>query len=925
MDNSIHHLNPPATASVRLDPDAIWVGLNSDTSLIRDSTVIFKDLPDPGWSIEDFSDVGQIIPIDFARDPDWFREDEQWAPWIPTSFLLTERPWYDKMETAIPVEERIGGWCMALHFREACNNDLVQVQAGVRGIVEMDPRFPVRAKVPKFYPTQRLQKLHLSAKHAQIDAARAKRSVLQAIAFMSWWTAVISDWESDLFESMIDLISSFITTVKGRRGVICNLEKDWSIINIPLYIQNKIPFFYLWDFEARSDNRFSRLNPTLNMTYWSVRKGTPLRIPTDLEEDDLNKIARHAIKLDEFFQEVFSYSQPFDPPLYQSYSIFVIDFEGWKRRPIKYSDDMLTCLSKLYYYTTLDEGEGRFKTLLFWRWRKRKPTDEYLRRQYKPSLPELWRFSYGPKSGILYDIETGLTVKRANSEAKPPSLLQRISSTTTKAKLLDRLSDGSDGLAPDDMTVDDDSADTKSTNEEFLCIRFEELSDELYDPRAVNSPAAWIRQNDQKLERARRQAADRRGTGDHLFSTYATGRIGENNLHGEHLVSTCIRLESGLSGDSRLRYWANCWNTLGTVKRLLTTAIEHGIRFFLAISLDRARQFRPIIVDNLDHSSAASLYGTGFHETTLSPMDNGTTFCTAYLARMNDMLRRPHARAFIAEGGQLSWIARRWAGQRLVEEFMSGPSIQTTVHNKGFYDSSSEDASYLTHDVVSEQEKDLLLGYCPGTNGCMGRWLFPPMDIFEDKFTLWTGEWNTALDHCYCRLADSIARGKGKLRTREKWRDWIRNNERGQRRPDYLPTLQDFEDIMDADGVTKELESGGLCNSLIKGHSRQTLSSLVRKKDLNDASSVGLHLEDGTRITLDCHVLRLRARSSICDHYAGHHTSARQFHNGFPATLVDPTPSSGSQSLAFFDPWSLAWSKRDRQDGQPSSTRHVTR
>ena len=191
-----------------------------------------------------------------------------------------------------------------------------------------------------------------------------------------------------------------------------------------------------------------------------------------------------------------------------------------------------------------------------------------------------------------------------------------------------------------------------------------------------------------------------------------------------------------IESEARLRYWANCWDTLGTTKRLLTTAIKHGLCFFLAISLDRARQFRPIIVDNLDRSSAASLYGVNFQEATLSPMDNRTTFCTAYLARMNDMLRRPHAHAFIAEGGQLSWIARRWAGPRLVKEFMSGPSIQVTVHNKGFYDSSSEDPSYLTHDIVSEQEKDLLLGYCPGSNGCMGRWLFPPMDVFEDRFSL---------------------------------------------------------------------------------------------------------------------------------------------------------------------------------------------
>ena len=848
MDNVIHHLNPSAIASVRLDPDAIWVGLNSDTSLIRDSTIIFKDLPDPGWSIEDFSDAGQVIPMDSARDPDWYREGEEWAPWTPTSFLLNERPWYDQMETAVPVEERIGGWCMAPHFREVCNNDLIQAQACVRGIVEGNPRFPSKAKVPKLYPSQRLQKIHLTAKHVQIDAARAKRSILQALAFMSWWTLVIPDWELDLFEGMAERISSFVTTIKGRRGVICNLEKDWSVINVPLYVQNKIPFFYLWDFEARSDSRFSRLNPALNMTYWSIRRGTPLQIPADLEEEDLNKIARQAFKLDDFFQDVFHYSQPYDPPIYQSYTIFIIDFEGWKRRPIKYSDEVLASLSKLYYYTAIDEDEARqYKTILFWRWRKRQPADEYLRRQYRPSLPgedhaatvrELYKFSYGPKAGILYDIETGLAIKRAKPQPKPPSLLQRLSGTTNKREtsLQDRLSDN---LDKDNMSVDDTSVGTDSTDDDSFCTLFEELSDELYHPRAVNSPAAWIRHNDQKMERARRQAADRRVARGDLPNTQRLSqsptRLSEPYYTAhekpEVMFRRMLRDESAkitytesiwsapafawnpdfleaahifvpnIESEARLRYWANCWDTLGTTKRLLTTAIEHGLRFFLAISLDRACQFRPIIVDNLDRSSAASLYGVNFQEATLSPMDNGTTFCTAYLARMNDMLRRPHARAFIAEGGQLSWIARRWAGPRLVEEFMSGPSIQVTVHNKGFYDSSSEDPSYLTHDIVSEQEKDLLLGYCPGSNGCMGRWLFPPMDVFEDRFSLWTGEWNTALDHCYGRLADFIARGKGKLRTREKWRDWIRNNERGQRRPNYLPTLQDFEDVMD--GVTR--------------------------------------------------------------------------------------------------------------------------
>ncbi|EDR14136.1 uncharacterized protein LACBIDRAFT_305651 [Laccaria bicolor S238N-H82] len=374
-----------------------------------------------------------------------------------------------------------------------------------------------------------------------------------------------------------------------------------------------------------------------------------------------------------------------------------------------------------------------------------------------------------------------------------------------------------------------------STDEDLLFVRFVEVPEVLYHPRAVNSPAAWIRFNVKKLEQSRRQTSEARAARGIDPSPYrrsqSPARLSDpffvSHERPEVMFRRMLKDESAkitytestwfapgfawnadfletayifipdIESEARLRYWANCWDTIGTIHRLLSTAIEHGLKFYLALPQDRLRQFRPIIVDSLDRTSASSLYTAGFQEPNLSPAENMATFCTLYLARMNDLLRRPHAQAFIGEGGQFSWIARRWTGVRLIEEFMSGPSIQVTVHNRGFYDSASQDASYLSHDAVSEQEKDLLLGYCTGINSCSGKWLFPPAEIFDNNFELWTGEWNAALDHIYGRLADDIARGKGKLRTKEKWKNWIRNNERGQRRPRYLPITQDFTDVMD--------------------------------------------------------------------------------------------------------------------------------
>lgn len=761
MESSIHLLNPLATTTIRADTDAIWVGLNSDTSLIPDSAIVFRNLPDPGWSVDDFSDSGQTLPFDNARDPDWYRFDEQWAPWTPTSFLSQQRLRYDLLETAVPVEEQNGGWSMAEIQRQECSLDLTQVQACIRYVVDFDERVSRHMTVPGVFPTRRLAEVYPTQKLVQINAAKAKRSVLHSIGWLAWWTTIIVNWEKELSDSAVHQISSLVSTVKSKRGVICDLDRDWQTINIPLYLQNDIPFFYLWDFEARSDERFSRLNPGLNMTYWAVRQGTQLDLIPDLEETDINKIAHQATKLDHFFQEIFAYQGTDEAPILHTYSVYIIDFEGWKRRPVERSDTTLALLVKFYHYQVLEEEEdSRYKTVIFWRWRKRQPHDEYLRRQYKASLPgedsstlirELYQFNYAPKPGTTYDRETGLITSRQSFQSI--SLLERLSGARS---LHDRLSSDTH---PDDSPPESYS---NSTDEDVLFVAFPEIPDILYHPRAVNSPAAWIRYNAKKLEQSRRQtSAARAARGDdsssyrrsqspaHLLDPFFTlherpevmfrRMLKDESAKITYMESTWFApdfawnadfLETAyifipdIENEARLRYWANCWDTIGTVHKLLSTAIEHGLRFYLALPQDRLRQFRPIIVDNLDRTSASSLYATGFQEPNLSPAENTKTFCNLYLARMNDLLRRPHMRAFIGEGGQFSWITRRWTGLRLVEEFMSSPSIQVTVHNRGFYDSTSQDASYLSHDAVSEQEKDLLLGYCPGMNGFLGRWLW---------------------------------------------------------------------------------------------------------------------------------------------------------------------------------------------------------
>ena len=139
---------------------------------------------------------------------------------------------------------------MAEHQRQVCHTDLTEIQSCVRFIVEFDERFPHKAKVPAFYPMDRLTKVYPTKKMVQISAAKAKCSILHALAFLSWWTTVIRNWEVNLSDGAVSIISSLLSTVKGKCSVICDLERDWSVINIPLYIQNNIPFFYPWTFDV---------------------------------------------------------------------------------------------------------------------------------------------------------------------------------------------------------------------------------------------------------------------------------------------------------------------------------------------------------------------------------------------------------------------------------------------------------------------------------------------------------------------------------------------------------------------------------------------------------------------------------------------------------------------------------------------------
>ncbi|KIJ92180.1 hypothetical protein K443DRAFT_113956, partial [Laccaria amethystina LaAM-08-1] len=162
----------------------------------------------------------------------------------------------------------------------------------------------------------------------------------------------------------------------------------------------------------------------------------------------------------------------------------------------------------------------------------------------------------------------------------------------------------------------------------------------------------------------------------------------------------------------RLRFWATCDAFHTQMRHLLDLAISRGMRFVVAIPFDALPRFHCQEKPSLSDPTKRT-YDTGFQEIPLTYSKGGSAFMDQYLGKLADILCRPHARTAIAMGGPTSWIARFYGGDRLVEEFMNGPSTQVTVHHRG----NVVDAPFLNmpvfHDQLSHQEIELIHGYIP--------------------------------------------------------------------------------------------------------------------------------------------------------------------------------------------------------------------
>ena len=232
------------------------------------------------------------------------------------------------------------------------------------------------------------------------------------------------------------------------------------------------------------------------------------------------------------------------------------------------------------------------------------------------------------------------------------------------------------------------------------------------------------------------------------------------------------------SAQVRLQYWAACSLDCSSLPALLYKAVRWGIPFKIGVKVEDFGRFKPEDVSDTDRlvgklSSAV--------EPPFTYMAQGA-LKVYYMSRVNNIIRRPHARVFIGMGGPKAWLGHKWGGSELVAQFMEGPSPDVYLHRRGNIDSEDEHPMFLYMDEITPQEVDVLFG-CIRSDGDKDKSLYPSKDVLDEGCFFWTGEWDSKMEDMFSDITKDILQGTAKFKTLGMWNEYFRCHNCGSRGP----------------------------------------------------------------------------------------------------------------------------------------------
>ena len=768
-----------------------WVGLNATCDLIPLEASAFFDHQRTQRIADDFrpkGPTGVFLDMEWALDADWFDPDAGWRPYLPLPAEGAPE-WYFQLDQSTPVDPNS---IPPLHtilprYLSTLEGDLHKLEDCVLAVAKSSI-FPMRGARPGNYDYEKLQGPFDSIQTLEAFGANVKRQALDYLGFLTWWTVTVTEWDLHLAQDIVDIIADLQLDRHERRGVLLALERDWLHINIPHLLHHRVPVYYRWSEALEADERFLTLSPTILRAFQSQREATN---NGKIFAIDMPEFAPQFEKMkdyDEFFQRRVFSGKPADGLTFEEdWDYAVVDFQGWMYRPI----DLTTALEFAKCFGSHIVRRGNRTSAIFRRWEAltdeaslvRSPgvlsvsvNSEIVRGSIE--IREIHRSFYAPVQNQKFDLngfpDYGSGLQRGLATGmRPVSWVDAMSNT------------------------DKNSSRSSSSGPERGRSNLRRATKASPYPRPRSSSpsyrARYQRRGDESPIAAGEQFARRLRVHNIITGTSNTWFTPIGASWSSVFLEEGVILFPDNRTQIRLRFWAACDPVFSHMRHLLDLAISRGMRFIIAIPFDVLPRFHPQEKPSLSDLTKRT-YDAGFQEAPLTYSKGGSAFMDQYLGKLADILRRPHARAAIAMGGPTSWIAQFYGGDRLVEEFMSGPSSQVTVHHRG----QVADAPFLNmpvfHDQLSHQEIELIHGYIPLGSPSDDRWAFPTNEILEEYSNHWHGEWNQGCERIMGNIAKALESGALAPLTRREWREYLRSSNRGEHAPTSgtVPKPADF-------------------------------------------------------------------------------------------------------------------------------------
>ena len=741
-----------------------------------------------------------LFEMEWALDTDWFDPDAGWRPYLPKPTQESDQ-WFFQLDHNTPVDweavSKSGEYSIHPSMVTKMEDDLRRYEVCVVSIAH-STIFPFRGCRPGKYNYDALRDTFIDTQTLEDFGANVKRQALDYLAFINWWTSSVSVWDLRLPQPAIDAIIDLELHVYPRRGVLIDLQKDWRQISIPHLLRQRVPVYIHWNDALDREDRFLSISPRILKAFEEKRQASTdgkvysYHMPEYASDFETMK------SYDEFFQlRVFDGSVADGIEFSDDLHYGVVDFQGWMYRPIP----LRTAMEFVTRFGSHIVHHNKRTSVIFRRWEalddqasisppagipQDGADDELVRGHWE--IREIHHSFYAPYDHQRFDlngfpdygpspaisVDNRLAKAHCKSERPPRNWVEAIT-----------------------QSVSSSSRSSSSGGVERTGSRNSARSSPYPRPRS-QSPSrcqSYQHRSDSPFT-SREQAVRRLHSSSNITGPFTLWMMPVGAAWNVDFLEEGVILFPDNRTQIRLRYWAICGPGILNMRHVLNLAISRGMRFILVIPFESLPRFhsqeRPSMMD-----LTKKTYDTGFQELPLTYDKGRVAFMYQYLGKLADILRRPHARAVIAMGGPTSWITRFYGGERLVEEYMSGPSVQVTVHHHGGVASAPSLDMPVFYDQLSAQEIELIHGYVPLGSPTEDRWAFPTTEIFEECSKHWRGEWNQGCERIMGNIARDLGSGLLAPQTRKEWREYLRGNNRGEYAPEpgSVPSPEDFTSV----------------------------------------------------------------------------------------------------------------------------------